>query len=38
MSIVKMKRLRLLGLLTERDELLNKLLALGCVEVTESAS
>lgn len=38
MSIVKMKRLRLLGLLTERDELLNKMLALGCVEVTETAS
>ncbi len=37
MSIVKMKRLRLLGLLTERDELLNKLLALGCVEITETA-
>lgn len=37
MSIVKMKRLRLLGLLTERDELLNRLLALGCVEITESA-
>jgi len=36
MSIVKMKRLKLLGLLEERDELLNKLLALGCVEVTSS--
>lgn len=36
MSIVKMKRLKLLGLLDERDELLNKLLALGCVEVTNS--
>lgn len=30
-----MKRLRLLGLLEERDELLNKLLQLGCVEVTD---
>ena len=36
MSIVKMKRLKLLGLLEERDELLNKLLQLGCVEVTDT--
>lgn len=31
-----MKRLKLLGLLEERDELLNKLLQLGCVEVTDT--
>ncbi len=37
MAIVKMKRLKLLGLLDERDAVLNKLLELGCVEVTQSA-
>ncbi|MCD8143730.1 MAG: V-type ATP synthase subunit I [Oscillospiraceae bacterium] len=35
MSIVKMKRLRLIGLSEERDELVAQLLHLGCVEVTE---
>jgi V/A-type H+-transporting ATPase subunit I len=36
MSIVKMKRLRLIGLRSEQDELLARLLHLGCVEVTET--
>jgi V/A-type H+-transporting ATPase subunit I len=36
MSIVKMKRLRLIGLRCEQDELLARLLHLGCVEVTEA--
>jgi len=36
MAIVKMKKLRLLGLLSERDDFLNALLPLGCVEVTNS--
>lgn len=36
MSIVKMKRLRLIGLSSEQDELLARLLHLGCVEVTET--
>jgi V/A-type H+-transporting ATPase subunit I len=35
MAIVKMKRLRLIGLSEERDALLGQLLSLGCVEVTE---
>lgn len=35
MSIVKMKRLRLIGLSEERSNLLAGLLHLGCVEVTE---
>lgn len=37
MSIVKMKRLKLLGLLEERDAVLDRLQQLGCVEVTETA-
>ncbi len=35
MSIVKMKRLRLVALGEQRDELLARLLHVGCVEVTE---
>ncbi len=35
MSIVKMKRLRLIGLSEERNDLVAELLHLGCVEVTE---
>lgn len=35
MSIVKMKRLRVIGLEEERDALLQQLLHVGCVEVTE---
>lgn len=35
MSIVKMKRLRLIGLSEERTDLVAQLLRLGCVEVTE---
>ena len=37
MSIVKMKRLKLLGLLEERDAVLSRLQQLGCVEITETA-
>ena len=36
MSIVKMKRLRLIGLKAEQDALLARLLHLGCVEVSET--
>ena len=35
MAIVKMKRLRLIALLADREELLNRLQRLGCVEVDE---
>lgn len=35
MSIVKMKRLRLLGMEDQRDELLKALSRLGCVEISE---
>lgn len=35
MAIVKMKRLRVIALAEERDELLARLLHVGCVEVTE---
>lgn len=35
MAIVKMKRLRVVALAEERDELLGRLLHAGCVEVTE---
>jgi V/A-type H+-transporting ATPase subunit I len=35
MSIVKMKRLRVIGLSEERDDLLSQLLHMGCVEVSE---
>ena len=35
MSIVKMKRLRLIALARDRDELLSSLLHAGCVEVSE---
>ena len=35
MAIVKMKRLRLLAMRTDREELLRRLQALGCVEVDE---
>ena len=34
MSIVKMKRLRLVGMQADRDEILRRLMALGCVELT----
>ncbi len=37
MAIVRMKRLRLLGLLSDREDLLTKLQRLGCVEVNEPA-
>ena len=36
MAIVKMKRLRLIGLSTEQSDLLGRLLHVGCVEVTET--
>ena len=36
MSIVKMKRLRLVGMQSERDSLLRRLQHLGCVEVTQT--
>ena len=35
MAIVKMKRLRLIGMAAERDELLRQLQRLGCVEIDE---
>lgn len=35
MAIVKMKRLRVIALAAQRDELLQRLLHAGCVEVTE---
>jgi len=35
MSIVKMKRIRLIGLLSDRDTLLQQLLLRGCVEISE---
>lgn len=35
MAIVKMKRLRVIALAEQRDELLSRLLHIGCVEVTE---
>ena len=35
MSIVKMKRLRVIGFSEERDELLQGLLHMGCVEISE---
>ena len=35
MAIVKMKRLRVIALAAQRDELLQRLLQAGCVEVTE---
>jgi len=35
MTIVKMKRLKLLALTSDRDELLQRLLSAGCVEITE---
>lgn len=35
MAIVKMKRLRLIALARQRDELLSRLLHVGCVQVTE---
>ena len=38
MSIVKMKHVRLIGLTEERDDLLARLLHVGCVEVTEPAA
>lgn len=37
MAIVKMKRLRLLGLRSDRDRLLRPLQSLGCVEIREPA-
>ena len=38
MAIVKMKRLRLIGLLPDRDGLLRQLQHLGCVELSEPAA
>lgn len=35
MSIVRMKRIRVLALAEERSELLSKLMSLGCVEISE---
>lgn len=35
MSIVKMKRLRVIGFSEQRDDLLQQMLHLGCVEITE---
>ena len=35
MAIVKMKRLRLIGMAAERDELLRQLQRVGCVEIDE---
>ena len=35
MSIVKMKRIRLIALAEERDALLSSLLHVGCVEISE---
>ena len=35
MAIVKMKKLRLLAIKSQRDEILRQLLLAGCVEVTE---
>ena len=35
MSIVKMKRLRVIGFAEERNDLLQQLLHLGCVEISE---
>ena len=37
MAIVKMKRLRLLALRPEREQLLRRLQSLGCVEIREHA-
>ena len=37
MSIVKMKRLRLVGLQSEQDRLLSQLQHLGCVEISQPA-
>ena len=37
MAIVKMKRLRLLGLRSDREQLLRPLQSLGCVEISEPA-
>lgn len=37
MSIVKMKRFRLIGLETEQEALLQKLLHIGCVEISQPA-
>lgn len=37
MAIVKMKRLRLLGMQSDRDSLFRKLQSLGCVEISEPA-
>ena len=38
MAIVKMKKIRLLALRSERDELLKELMLLGCVEISEPAA
>ena len=35
MSIVKMKRIRLIALAEDRDALLSSLLHVGCVEISE---
>ena len=37
MAIVKMKRLRLMGLRSDREELLRLLQGMGCVELREPA-
>ena len=38
MAIVKMKHLRLLAMREQKDELLQKLLLLGCVEVSDTSN
>ena len=38
MAIVKMKKLRLLAVSSQRDELLRDLMILGCVEVSETSA
>lgn len=38
MAIVKMKKVRILGIDAEKDVFLNKLLDLGCVEITENTA
>ena len=37
MSIVKMSRLKLLAMQSDRDRLIHELMLLGCTEITESA-
>lgn len=37
MSIVKMKKVRVFGIDSEKDVFLNRLLSLGCVQIVESS-